>query len=231
MKKIIIASCIALFAATGVAFARTDESSEVGKIKDSREIPELSPALMETDDIDEVDDADDVDEMDAVDDIDDMDVDEIDDEVDDIDEDTDDQGKADEHRSEVAKFVQTLLGASARMGGIGEEVRKIASEQASSTEKVASAVEKVEKREKWKTFLIGSDYENLGEIRSELVTTKNRLQRLSREVEKMASSTEKVAVTTEIASLEQEEARIEAFVESNESKFSIFGWLVRLFQE
>lgn len=210
MKKIIIASCIALFAAAGVAFARTDESSEIEKIKDSREIRELDSALMEIDD-----------EMD----------DEMDDEVDDEDEDTEDQGEADEYRSEVAKFVQTLLSAGARMGGIGEEVRKIASEQASSTEKVASAVEKVEKRNKIKTFLIGSDYKNLGAIRSELVTTKNRLQRLSREVERMASSTDKTAVAAEIASLEQERARIEAFVKSNESKFSIFGWAVRLFQE
>lgn len=140
-------------------------------------------------------------------------------------------GKADEHRSEVAKFVQALLATSTRIGGIGEEVRKIAQEQASSTEKVAVAIEKIEERSKVKTFLIGSDYKNIGAIRSEIVTTENRLARLSREVEKIASSTEKTAITAEIQSLKEEQVKLETFVKTNESKFSIFGWVVRLFQK
>lgn len=140
-------------------------------------------------------------------------------------------GQGDAHRSEVAKFVQTLLNAADRMGGIGERVRMVANEQASSTEKVANAIEKVEKRSKIKTLLIGSDYKNLGEIRSEIVTTANRLERLSREIEGMASSTEKTAVAAEIQSLKDEQAKLETFVKTNESKFSIFGWAVRLFQK
>lgn len=203
MKKIIIASVITLFATTGVASAQVNEDTADKK-------PAPPRAEQSTINLPKAEESGATSSVSA-------------------------QGraggKADEHRSEVAKFVQTLLGASARMGGIGEEVRKIASEQASSTEKVASAVEKVEKRNKIKTFLIGSDYKNLGAIRSEIVTTENRLQRLSREVERMASSSDKTAVAAEIASLEQEQVRIEVFVKSNESKFSIFGWAVRLFQK
>lgn len=140
-------------------------------------------------------------------------------------------GQGDAHKSEVAKFVQTLLSAADRMGGIGEQVRVIAQEQANSTEKTVKAIEKVEERSWIKTFLIGSDYKNLGEIRSEIVTTENRLERLSREVEKMASSTERTAVTTEIQSLKDEQEKLETFVKTNESKFSIFGWAVKLFQK
>lgn len=140
-------------------------------------------------------------------------------------------GQGDEHKSEVAKFVQTLLSVADRLGGIGEQVRVIAQEQASSTEKTVNAIEKVEERSWIKTFLIGSDYKNLGEIRSEIVTTENRLERLSREMEKMASSTEKTAVTAEIQSLKDEQGKLEAFVKTNESKFSIFGWAVKLFQK
>lgn len=142
-----------------------------------------------------------------------------------------DMGKGEMHRSTVAQFVQTLLGAADRMGGIGDGVRTIAQEQASSSEKISAAVGMVEKRGKFKTFLIGSDYKNLGMIRSEMMSMGNRMGRLSREMERMTSSDDKTAVLAEIQSLKNEQAEIETFIKTNESKFSIFGWAVRLFQK
>ena len=78
------------------------------------------------------------------------------------------------HRSEVARFVETLLDVADRDDGIGEEVRTIAREQASSSEKIADAVNQIEQRSGVKTFLIGSDYKNIGAIRSEIAQTENR---------------------------------------------------------
>lgn len=134
------------------------------------------------------------------------------------------------HRSEVAKFVQTLLSSSTRIGGIGEQVRLIAQEQASSTEKTVMAIERVEQRSKLKTFIIGADYENLGAIRSELVTTQNRIQRLGAEAERMASSTEKNMLIQEIVALGEEQLKIETFVKDNENVFSLFGWVRKIFK-
>ena len=79
------------------------------------------------------------------------------------------------HRSEVANFVQTLLSSPLRVGGIGEQVRLIAQEQASSTEIMVAAIEKVEQRSRVKTFIVGADNKNLGVIRSELVTMQNSI--------------------------------------------------------
>lgn len=140
-------------------------------------------------------------------------------------------GQGEMHRSAVAQFVQTLLDVADRMGDIGDEVRTIAQEQASSSEKVSEAAENVARRGWIATLLVGSDYKNLGMIRSELSTTENRIERLSREMERMASSTEKTAVLSEIQSLRDEQSEIEGFVEENENKFSVFGWVVRLFQK
>jgi len=137
---------------------------------------------------------------------------------------------AEQHRSDVAKFVQTLLASSTRLGGIGEQVRLIAQEQASSTEKTVTAIEEVEQRSKFKTFIIGTDYKNLGVIRSELVTMQNRLQRLTTEAERITSSTEKDALIKEIVSLGEERLKIETFVKNNENVFSLFGWVRKIFK-
>lgn len=137
--------------------------------------------------------------------------------------------QSDEHRSEVSKFVQSLLSVANRNGGIGAQVREIAREQASSTDKIADAIKKIEERNRFKTFLIGTDYKNLGQIRSDSVDTQNRIDKLNRELEKMASSTDKAKILADIKVLEDHQAKIEAFVKANESRFSLFGWFVRRF--
>lgn len=220
MNKIILASLVAVFTMSGVAFARADEDRSSEKATVRVEQIQIDMSTTTGTDGDEDSDVD-------------METREDDNSASRSEKagmpEDEEQGKADEHRSEVAKFVQTLLSASTRLGGLGEEVRKIAHEQASSTEKIAESIEKIEKRSKWKTFLIGSDYQNLGEVRSEIVTTANRIERLNREMEKVASSTEKTAIAAEIQSLKDEQTKLETFVETNESKFSVFGWAVRLF--
>ena len=54
---------------------------------------------------------------------------------------------------------------------IGEEVKAVAKEQNESKEKIMDAMEKVESRGKFKTLLFGTDYKNIGKLRSEIATT------------------------------------------------------------
>lgn len=139
-------------------------------------------------------------------------------------------GRGEQHRSEVARFVEKLLEVADRDGGIGEQVRVIASEQASSSEKVAEAADQIEKRGKVKTFFFGSDYKNLGAIRSEIVQTESRIGKLDGELARAASSTDVTGVQTELAAMRVEQARLDEYVKTNESKFSLFGWVIRFFQ-
>lgn len=141
------------------------------------------------------------------------------------------QINAEEHRSTVANFVQNLLSVADKEGGIGEQVRVIAQQQNQSAETTVRAMEKVQTRNRIKTFLVGSDYKNLGALRSEMVQTANRLQHLNTLLESVQNEGDKTELQTQIQTLQQEQTKIEAFVKAEESKFSLFGWFVKLFSE
>jgi hypothetical protein len=135
-----------------------------------------------------------------------------------------------EHKSEVAVFVQTLVNSADRLWGIGEQVRVVARDQASSSAKISASIEKIEARGGFKDFLVGTDYKTIGEIRSELAQTSNRLSQLERELQKVGSTTDAITVAAEIDALTNTQADIEAFLKAKENKFSLFGWVKKLSQ-
>ncbi|MCX6764486.1 MAG: hypothetical protein NTU58_02140 [Candidatus Nealsonbacteria bacterium] len=139
------------------------------------------------------------------------------------------QINAEQHRSAVANFVQNLLQVANREEGIGQEVRVIAQQQNQSASTTIQAMEKVQARSKVKTFFFGSDYKNLGALRSETVQTKNRLEQLNRLMVNVQNEGDKTEFQNQIQVLEQEQTRIESFIKAQEGKFSLFGWLVKLF--
>ncbi|HLM84488.1 MAG TPA: hypothetical protein VK254_04770 [Candidatus Bathyarchaeia archaeon] len=140
------------------------------------------------------------------------------------------QLKAETHRSTVANFVQGLLSVADREGGIGQQVRVIAHQQNDLKEKTAEQIKEVESRSKIKTFFFGSDYKNLGDLRSQMVQTRNQIAQLSRLADSAANDQDKAELQLQIKNLNQEQADIESFIAADESKFSLFGWAVRLFQ-
>jgi len=144
---------------------------------------------------------------------------------------TDDEEKeaSVEHRSKVANIVQQLTNIANRDGNIGEEVRQIAQEESTTTEKIITKMEKIEARNGFKTFLIGTDYKNIGALRSELVTTANNIDRLKKTIDQADNAETKANLNTQITALEATQAKVETFIKANESKFSLLGWLVRFF--
>ena len=136
---------------------------------------------------------------------------------------------AEQHRSTVANFVQNLLQVADREGGIGQQVRVIAQQQNQSASTTIQAMEKVQTRNKVQTFLFGSDYKNLGTLRSETVQTRNRLEQLNRLMENVQNEGDKTELQSQVQTLEQEQTKIESFIKAQEGKFSLFGWLVKLF--
>ncbi|MEM3714622.1 MAG: hypothetical protein QXF82_06710, partial [Nitrososphaeria archaeon] len=100
-------------------------------------------------------------------------------------------------------------------------------QQNESATKTIQAMERIQTRNKIKTFLIGTDYKNLGALRNELVQTRNRLEQLKRLMERIENESDKIELQNQIQVLEQEQARIENFIRSQEGKFSLFGWLFK----
>jgi len=138
------------------------------------------------------------------------------------------QINAEQHGSAVAGFVQSLLQVADREGGIGQQVRTIAQQQNQSASTTIRAMEQVRARSKIKTFLFGTDYKNLGALRNEVVQTRNRLEQLNRLMESAQDQTE---LQNQIQNLEQEQEKIDNFIQEQETKFSLFGWLSKLFNQ
>ncbi len=141
------------------------------------------------------------------------------------------QGKlmSETHRSAVATFVKSLLNLVDREGGIGTEVREIAKSQNDSATTTASAIKKVENRGSIRTFFFGSDYKNLGIIRSEITTTSNNIARLKSLLDRTTNNTDRVELNVQIQALESEQIKLDAYVTARENTFSLFGWFTRLF--
>jgi len=125
--------------------------------------------------------------------------------------------------------VEELNAIAEKDKGIGSEVSAIAKEQNESNAKVAVAMEKIESRGKFKTFLIGTDYKNIGMIRSEMVTTDNHISRLEKAAERTDDPEVIVSLNEQINALKGEKSKVEAFLTENENKFSLFGWFVKWF--
>ncbi len=139
------------------------------------------------------------------------------------------QINAEQHRSSVANFVQSLLQVADREGEMGQQVRVIAQQQNQSASITIQAMEKVQTRSNIKTFFFGSDYKNLGTLRSEIVQTRNRLEQLNTLMENVQNEGEETELQNQIEILEQEQTKIESFIKAEEGRFSLFGWLVKWF--
>jgi hypothetical protein len=137
--------------------------------------------------------------------------------------------QADEHRSAVATFVQSLLTLANRMGGVGEEVRAVARAQMDSASTTAKAIAQVESRSALRTLLFGADYKNIGTLRSEIATTSAHIARLKKALEKTFDASAKAELSSQIDALVDAQADVEAFVEAHEDSFSLFGWFTKRF--
>ncbi|HET8575214.1 MAG TPA: hypothetical protein VFM02_03545 [Candidatus Paceibacterota bacterium] len=133
------------------------------------------------------------------------------------------------HRSAVALVVANLKEVAGKDDKIGAEVSAVAETQEVSNDRMSGAMAKVESRGKFKTFLIGSDYKNLGIIRSEIVTTNNSIDQLKKAEEKTTDPEVKADLQTQVEALIKTQTETNAFVQAHEDSFSLFGWLVKLF--
>lgn len=134
-----------------------------------------------------------------------------------------------EHRSAVSAFVKSLLLVADRDGGIGPQVRIIAKEQNDAASSTAEAITKVEDRGSVRKFFFGSDYKNLGVIRSELATTDKNIARLSALANVETDVLIKAELETQIDVLKDEQVKLNAYIEDHEDGFSLFGWFVKMF--
>lgn len=131
---------------------------------------------------------------------------------------------AEAHMSAVAKFVQSLLAVADREGGIGVQVRAVAQAQNDTATTTASSIINIEKRGKFRTFLFGTDYKSIGQLRSDLSVTENNIVQLKSIIEKTTSTTGKVELAAQVKVLEDTQVKMNTYIKAHEDIFSLFGW-------
>lgn len=133
--------------------------------------------------------------------------------------------------AQVATATNALFQIGKKGGAVGPEVRLIAKQMASSTASTSDAMKRVEDRNLVKTLLLGGDYKSLGELRSQLVTTQNSINRLIKARDKAKDPTVKAALDVQISGLQGAASSTMDFIQSHESTLSLFGWMTKLFQQ
>ena len=141
------------------------------------------------------------------------------------------QFSGESYRNSVASFSQSLLAVADKESGIGQELRVIAKEQNDAKDRASDLINAVENRNKVKTFFIGTSYKNLGELRSQMVQTRNQIEQLKQLANKAENEGDKTELQNQIQALELEQTNINNFIAQNESKFSLFGWAVKIFRK
>ncbi len=142
-----------------------------------------------------------------------------------------DEIDTEEHKSVVSDFVQGLLNvADKEKGTRGEQIKSIAKEQDGNKNDIADKIEKIKERSKFKTFLIGTDYRTIGQLRSEIAKTDNQIEQLSKIVDQTTNVDTKKVLQDQISNLKQQQAKVTNFLDVNAQKFSLFGWFAKMFE-
>lgn len=131
----------------------------------------------------------------------------------------------------IASSTQSLLGIANSLGALGDQIKTLVADQASSTNTIAAAVTKVDSRNPFENFLIGPDYSNLNSIMNQINMLQAEITQLTGQISGVASSTDKTTALTDIQNLKDQMSSLNQYVKNNNSKFSLFGWFVKKFNK
>lgn len=111
---------------------------------------------------------------------------------------------------------------------VGEEIQDIADEIEDVAVDATESIDELEERPGWKTFLIGTDYKNLGQLRSTLVHSENSIRKITKTMARVEGADSDTALQERLGELNQERNRIIQIIQEEEGKFSLLGWVSKL---
>lgn len=110
---------------------------------------------------------------------------------------------------------------------IKTQVSEVIEEEDQSDEEITMSIASMEARPSFVKFIMGPDYKNAGQVRSEIVHLRNQISKLDR-VQDKAGASESGTIGETITTLQAELTAIETKLYENLQGFSLFGWLSRL---
>jgi hypothetical protein len=110
---------------------------------------------------------------------------------------------------------------------IGEQVRSMVQNHEKVQARTKTALKTMSKRNTAIKFIIGPDYKNAGQVRSDVVSLKNDIKKLE-QTKKNVLPAETEDIQEVIDELEVEANELESQLTEQLSGFSLFGWLSKL---
>ena len=134
-----------------------------------------------------------------------------------------------EKSEEVSKKLKEAATEEEAVGNaeVSDQIETVAAEQEQTQVEVTAAIEEVEGRGKIKTFLIGTDYKNLGQLRSNLVQNRNEIRKLTKTLSQTQTPESAALIQAQLMTMTQERERIKSVITANEEGFSLFGWVAK----
>jgi hypothetical protein len=143
--------------------------------------------------------------------------------------DEEDANLSKDHMNRVSEFANKLYEVGKEDRQIKNDADDIAKETLDSGTSTSEAIDKVNERGAFTTFFLGSDYKNLGKLRSELARTDKIVERLDTLASSTADSAVQAQLNDQIKILQDAQAKVKTFVTSHENSFSLFGWFMKFF--
>jgi uncharacterized protein YoxC len=110
---------------------------------------------------------------------------------------------------------------------IKSQVSEVIEEEEQSDEDIGNSIKSMEGRPSYLKFIMGPDYKNAGQVRSEIVHLRNQISKLDR-IQDRAGATESGTIADTIDTLQAELVAIETKLYENLQGFSLLGWLSKL---
>jgi len=136
---------------------------------------------------------------------------------------------AQEKMSDVATQVEALLSNKTMKGGIGEQVREIATAQKQAQEQVKDQLGQVENRKGLLKSLIGPDYKALKNMENQVAENQLRIEQLTELKTQLTNQSDIDMVEAAIQALTEQNTQLQETVTDESQSKSMFGWLFRLF--
>jgi hypothetical protein len=136
---------------------------------------------------------------------------------------------AQEKMSNVATQVEALLANRTMKGGIGEQVREIATAQKQAQEQVEDQLGQVENRKGLLKSLIGPDYKALKNMENQVAENQLRIEQLTELKTQLTNQSDITMVDSAIQALIEQNTELQETVTDESQSKSMFGWLFKLF--
>ena len=134
-----------------------------------------------------------------------------------------------QRRSQVANAVQEMLQVAEGNSGIGPQVKAIAQVQTQNQERLETSLQKVQSRSDLTKFFIGPNYKEINNAKEILIENRLRVLELNELKNQLSNEGEQQNLTQQAQVLEQVNLQVENSLNTSQKGFSLFGWLVKLF--